>query len=89
MMGTACVVWCLLAIFIYVFQCRPFKAAFDLELLFTYHCINLQSFYLGITAVNIALDVVLLYLPLHEVWKLEMRDSKKIKLSGIFLLGSV
>lgn len=87
--GVVCVIWCILAIFIDIFQCRPFEAAFDPELLFTYHCIDLPSFYYGITSSNVCLDAIMLYLPLHEVWKLEMRNSKKCKLSGIFLLGSV
>lgn len=87
--GIVCVAWCLLAIFIDTFQCRPFEAAFNSEMLFTYHCIDLHSFYWGMTAANISLDAIILYLPLQEVWKLKLRKSKKLELSGIFLLGSV
>ena len=87
--GSICVVWCLLAIFIYVFGCRPFSAAFDIELLFTYHCINLQIFIWAITACNVGLDVVVLSLPIHQVWKLQLSVQKKISVSAVFLLGSL
>ena len=87
--GSVCIVWCLLSIFIYVFGCRPFSAAFDIELLFTYHCINLQTFIWAITACNVGLDVVVLSLPIHQVWKLQLSVRKKISVSAVFLLGGL
>ena len=89
LVGSVCVVWCLLAIFVYVFGCRPFSAAFDMELLFTYHCINLQTFIWTITACNVGLDVVVLSLPIHQVWKLQLSVQKKISVSAVFLLGGL
>ena len=87
--GVICLVWCMLAVCIDIFQCRPFNAAFDHELLFTYHCIDLQWFYWGITACSVGLDVVILCLPIYEVWMLKLSKQKKIMLSGIFLLGGM
>lgn len=72
-----------------IFQCRPFTAAFDPTLLFTDHCIDLQSFYSSVTIANLGLDVVVLYLPLYMVWKLKFPTKQKLMLSGIFLLGGL
>lgn len=85
--GVICLAWFLLAIFIDIFQCHPFEAAFNVKLLFTDRCIDLQAFYWGITAANVTLDVVLLYLPLHMVWGLKLPKRQKFVLSGIFMLG--
>ena len=81
--------WFIVALFIDMFQCRPFQAAFDPKLLFTDHCINVQAFYRGITGSNLCIDIVILYMPLHMVWGLKLRTRQKFALSGIFLLGSM
>ena len=87
--GLLCLAWFFIAIFMDLFQCEPFKAAFDVEMLFTDHCIDLQAFYWGISAANLTLDVVLLYLPLHMVWGLQVPRRQKLALSGIFMLGGL
>ena len=46
-------------------------------MLFTYHCIDLQAFRWVITAASVGLDVIILYLLLAEVWRLEMWSSKE------------
>ena len=85
--GLACIAWFIVTLFTDVFQCRPFEAAFDPALMFTYHCIDLQAYYYGICAANLAIDLIMLYLPLHMVWRLQLPTRQKISLSGIFLLG--
>lgn len=87
LVGCACVSWFVVTLFTDLFQCRPFSAAFDPELMFTYHCIGLQAYYYGILVANLALDLVILYLPLHMVWRLKLPTKQKLSLSGIFLLG--
>lgn len=39
--GLICLAWFFLAILLDIFQCHPFKAAFNVELLFTDRCIDL------------------------------------------------
>ena len=87
--GLICLAWFFIAVFMNLFQCNPFKAAFDVELVFTNQCINLQAFYWGITAANLTLDVILLYLPLHMVWGLQLPMRQKFALSGIFMPGGL
>ena len=87
--GVACLAWFFITIFTNLFQCRPFKAAFDPQLLFTNQCVDLQTYYWGIAGSNLALDVVILFLPLHMVWRLKISKGQKAMLSGIFMLGGV
>lgn len=85
--GVACVVWWVVEVFTDIFQCHPFEAAFDPASLFTNRCINLQSYYFGITASNMGLDIIMLLLPLHMVWNLKLPIKQKVCLSGIFSMG--
>lgn len=78
--GTACVTWFVVKVFSDIFQCHPFSAAFSPALLFTAHCINLQAYYWGITIANLCLDIVILCLPVHMVWKL--KNKQKINVNG-------
>ena len=87
--GSAVIYWFIVALFTDIFQCRPLQAAFDPELLFTDHCINVEAFYRGITASNLCIDFVILYMPLHMVWGLKLHARQKLALSAIFLLGSM
>ena len=87
--GGAVMLWFIVALFTDLFQCQPFEAAFNPELLFTNQCINLQAYYWGITASNLCLDIIMLYMPLYMVWGLQLRTRQKIALSGIFLLGGM
>ncbi|RHZ54472.1 hypothetical protein CDV55_100744 [Aspergillus turcosus] len=48
---------------------------------------NLYPFYIGNAAANVATDGIILLVPIPLVWKLQMRTSQKILVSGIFLLG--
>ena len=87
--GATIMSWFVVALFTDIFQCRPVKAAFDPELLPTRQCINLETYYRGVTASNLCIDVVMLYMPLHMVWRLRLSVRQKVALSGIFLLGTV
>jgi len=87
--GLVCVAWFLVAIFTDIFQCRPFHLAFDYQMMFSDRCIDIQAFYWGISASNVFLDLVVLSLPIWEVWKLHLPKRKKLVLSGIFMLGGV
>ena len=85
--GIACIIWWVVEVFTDVFQCRPFTAAFDSASLFTDRCIDIQSYYLGITASNLGLDIIMLLLPLHMVWNLKLSVKQRFALSGIFSMG--
>ncbi|CAD6590680.1 MAG: hypothetical protein ASARMPRED_004965 [Alectoria sarmentosa] len=87
--GAAVMLWFFVALFTDLFQCHPFQAAFDPELLFTNQCVNLQAYYWGIAGSNLCIDIVMLYMPLHMVGGLKLPTRQKIALSGVFLLGGI
>ncbi|KAL8804381.1 MAG: hypothetical protein Q9182_002576 [Xanthomendoza sp. 2 TL-2023] len=47
----------------------------------------LYAYYLGFSSSNLVLDLVILLLPLHMVWKLKLPPRQKLALSGIFSIG--
>ena len=87
--GAACVAWAIAAIFCLIFQCHPFSGLWNPELTFTNKCINLQSYYRAIASSNMALDIIILCMPLFMVWRLKLEASQKLMLSGIFALGGL
>ena len=87
--GAACVIWLLAEVCAGILQCRPFHAAFDPELLFTDRCIDLRAYYWGITAANVVLDIVLICLPIREVWQLQISLRGRLGLIGVFVLGGL
>ena len=87
--GILCMIWFFIAICLEIFQCHPLSAAFDPEMLFTDHCIAMQSYYEGVTAANMGIDIIMLLLPVHMVWRLKLPIKQRIVLSSIFMLGGL
>ncbi|CAL5867485.1 uncharacterized protein PFLUO_LOCUS1704 [Penicillium psychrofluorescens] len=48
---------------------------------------NLYPFYIGNAAANVTTDVIILLVPIPMVWKLQMKSTQKLLISGIFMLG--
>ena len=71
-----------------LFQCSPVSMAWnfwDEETPGRCNDIKMQAWVSA--AVNIVIDVYILVLPLHEVWKLKMNMTKKFMLLFMFSLG--
>ncbi|KAK3170138.1 hypothetical protein OEA41_009524 [Lepraria neglecta] len=85
--GIVMVGWCIALIFSVIFGCKPVGYFWD-KTIQGGHCINENVLSYGITAANIATDIIVLVLPIPWLWNLQMRTSKKLALSGIFVLGS-
>ena len=56
---------------------------------FTDKCIDLKAYYDGIAGSNMALDVIILIMPLRMIWKLEISRVKKFVTLGIMMLGGL
>ena len=41
------------------------------------------------SALNVATDILILVLPIREVWNLQMPLSRKLQITGLFALGGV
>ena len=87
--GILCITWFLIAICLEIFECHPFSDAFIPKMLYTDHCIDIQAYYEGVTATNMAIDIVVLLLPVHMVWGLSLPIRQRILLSSIFMLGGL
>ena len=68
-----------------ILQCVPIRAYWEPEI--KARCEKKYAFFLGQAIINIALDFVLLILPLHPLWNLSMKRSQKITLVVVFVLG--
>ena len=85
--GGICLAWFVAAVIVNIFQCRPFDAAFNPKP--TARCINVKAFYIAFVASNLVIDVILLCLPIHMVWQLQLAVRQKVALSAIFGLGGL
>ncbi|KAL8824775.1 MAG: hypothetical protein Q9191_004828 [Dirinaria sp. TL-2023a] len=80
------VAWWIAILLVSIFSCNPVNGFWDK----TYtksKCINTKKFFVGNAVPNIVTDIVILTLPLREVWRLNTQRHQKIALSITFLLG--
>ena len=60
-----------------------------MDSLFSDQCIDLKDYWVAITASNMALDLIILCMPLYMVWNLMLTTRQKVALSGLFALGAL
>jgi hypothetical protein len=78
--------WYIAAIFVTVFQCVPVQKAYTPSIK-DGHCVDNIKWFLGSSIPNIIQDIMILFLPVHEIWKLHLPRPQKIGISAVFLLG--
>ncbi|ORY67746.1 uncharacterized protein BCR38DRAFT_388581 [Pseudomassariella vexata] len=66
-------------------QCVPIYKLWRMEI--EGKCISAYNIFVGIAIPNIAIDIMILALPLYEVCKLQMDVPKKVGIGGTFLLA--
>jgi hypothetical protein len=74
-------------VFATVFQCVPFERSWNKSIDGT--CVDSDMFWLANAILNISTDVIVLALPVHEVFKLQLKLQEKILLHSVFLLGGL
>ena len=67
------------------FQCDPIAAGWNSNLEAT--CLEPVVFSHEIALTGVLTDLIVLFLPLHMIWKLHLPTGQKIVLSMVFLLG--
>lgn len=89
--GAACIAWGVAIFFANMFQCTPFADAFDPEIVMglSKRCIDLQAMYYGTLGTALILDITILALPLHLIWKLSLPTRKKLEIVAILSLGGM
>ncbi|KAF2708539.1 hypothetical protein K504DRAFT_534161 [Pleomassaria siparia CBS 279.74] len=73
------------ATFSTIFQCVPLERSWNKAIDGT--CIDSSKFWLANAALNISTDVVVLALPIREIFELHLELQEKLMLCGVFLLG--
>ena len=56
---------------------RSFDMAFDPATIFTTHCDDIEACHWGICASSGFLDLIVLSLPVREIWRLELSKAKE------------
>ncbi|PWY64259.1 integral membrane protein [Aspergillus heteromorphus CBS 117.55] len=83
--GTFVIMWVICITFLFVFICVPVQKVWEPSL--PGHCINQVGTWVANATSTIATDLVILFLPLPQVWKLQLRLSEKFALTIAFGLG--
>ncbi|KAI1491996.1 hypothetical protein F5X96DRAFT_692524 [Biscogniauxia mediterranea] len=85
---TANIIYALTYIFLLIFQCDPIEGAWrfwDGE--FKAKCLSINVLSWSAAAINIALDLAVIILPLPELFKLSLSMRKKIQILAMFAVG--
>lgn len=86
-LGVFSVLWGIMVVFVVSLTCRPLKYTWDKS--GEGSCINATVFYIIGSGLNVITDFIVLFLPLHAVWYLQLSIQQKLQLTGVFLLGSL
>ncbi|KAK4198522.1 integral membrane protein [Triangularia verruculosa] len=78
--------WYITAIFVTIFQCILVQKAY-MPYMTGGYCVDNINWLLGSSIPNIIQDIMILFLPVHEIWKLHLPRPQKIGISAVFLLG--
>ena len=85
--GVVVLIWFLADSLIFAFQCTPVRKAWEIEI--PGHCINPLLAIQVVQTFNVALDAVILALPISGVLRLQMSTSRKFSVTIMFLLGGL
>lgn len=83
--GAFVMAWVVCVMFLFIFICVPVEKLWYPEI--PGHCINQVGTWIANAASTILTDLVILCLPVHQIWKLHLRKPEKIGLTIAFSLG--
>lgn len=79
------VAWLLGILLGVTFMCNPIRKAWDTGLPGT--CVNTGQLWTGSGVTSLAIDVIILIMPLPILWKLQLKTIRRIQISGVFICG--
>lgn len=83
------IAWGIAFVGVALFSCNPIYAFWEFELQAISYCINDQAWYIAMAVPTILTDIIILVMPIRQVWKLQLDRKSKIALTFIFLLGGL
>ncbi|KAL3420520.1 integral membrane protein [Phlyctema vagabunda] len=78
--------WAISICMVSIFQCTPIAKTWNPTL--DGHCINLKASFIGNAIPNILTDILILALPMPQIWKLHTTVLQRAQICFVFLLGS-
>ncbi|KAI1747284.1 hypothetical protein F4782DRAFT_521660 [Xylaria castorea] len=73
-----------------LFQCKlDFSAAWTSPIAELEHCISQVKIALALTIADFITDIIILVIPIPLIWQLNLKLTKKIAVTAVFLLGAV
>lgn len=72
-----------------IFSCNLIAASWNFKLALDPNttCVNRPAEYLAQNSLNILADIIVVFLPLPTIWKLQLPFRQKVGVSSIFALG--
>ncbi|KAM3521712.1 hypothetical protein NHJ13051_006079 [Beauveria bassiana] len=83
--GTFVVCWAISISFLFIFICKPIEKLWIPEMPGT--CVNEVGVWLANASSTIFSDILILILPIPQIWRLHLKRSEKIGLTMVFGLG--
>jgi hypothetical protein len=80
-------VWLIIRTFMAIFHCIPVYAFWDKSVEGARCDIDDSSFFVGTVLAHLAIDIVLLAMPVVQVQRLQLGRSQKIAVSALFMFG--
>ena len=85
-----CILWWFIITVVVIFECTPVAYAWNQVYVEEQgHCINWPAALFAAAVTNIIVDIMLLTLPISNVWRMQIRKEQKLAISSIFLLGGL
>ncbi|KAF4974834.1 hypothetical protein FZEAL_8295 [Fusarium zealandicum] len=81
--------WIILRTFMAMFRCVPIAAYWDKTIENSRCDINDSQFFFGTCLTHFVMDIVILILPVIEVFKLRLRIGQKFAITALFIVGFV
>ena len=90
-LGTVTTAWGVLIVLANIFQCTPLMDAFDPDVVMTSSksCIDLQAMFYATLGTGFTIDLIILILPLHIIWRLRLSTRQKFEVTAILSLGGL
>ncbi|CAI6077579.1 unnamed protein product [Clonostachys chloroleuca] len=87
--GCFIILWFIASFIVAILQCVPIEAAWDpvVKAKPGVKCVDLNGFFFGTSVPNIVADLVLVLLPVQQVWQLNITVTQKVFIIFFFLLG--
>ncbi|KAF5002450.1 hypothetical protein FDECE_10636 [Fusarium decemcellulare] len=83
------IAWIILRTFMLIFHCIPVQAYWDKSITDANCAINDTAYFFGTCLTHFVMDIVILALPIIEVFKLRLRLGQKLAITALFVIGFV